>query len=420
MSSYLVNEIRYSSRIAVQPCSEVAEVGGDGRLEWLDVSRTPTTGERQPAQRRGPVPAARRRAALRLAARRAWPATSAASCSPAATCPRTAGSTACRRENLATTVPGIFAAGDIRVRLDEAGRRGERRGRLGGAARARLSRTGPRVTGAGRAELNTGALRGWVRQAGPQRALFLHGGPGLGYEYLDGLLAELDGWSVASFQQRGIPPSTLDGPFDIATAVGDITTVLDELGWRSDTYLLGHSWGGYLALHAARSLANRLAGVLAVDPIGVVGDGGTQEFEEELLRRTPPRDRARVEEIGDTDDEELADEALRLLWPSYFADGGSAPPYVSFPISQHAYLRLTRQEAELRPALEAALTSLTVPLGIVMGAASPIPQSAGADIVERVQEHGWRSSPTPATSSGSRRPARYDERSTGSREAQLR
>ena len=33
-------------------------------------------------------------------------------------------------ENLATTVPGIFAAGDIRAGLDEAGRLGERRGRL--------------------------------------------------------------------------------------------------------------------------------------------------------------------------------------------------------------------------------------------------------------------------------------------------
>ncbi len=272
------------------------------------------------------------------------------------------------------------------------------------------------MTGAGRAELNTGALRGWVRQAGPQRALFLHGGPGLGYEYLDGLLAELDGWSVASFQQRGIPPSTLDGPFDIATAVGDIATVLDELGWRSDTYLLGHSWGGYLALHAARSLANRLAGVLAVDPIGVVGDGGTQEFEDELLRRTPPRDRARVEEIGDTDDEELADEALRLLWPSYFADGESAPPYVSFPMSQHAYLRLTQQEAELRPALEAALPSLTVPLGIVMGAASPIPQSAGADIVERVPGAWLEVVPDAGHFVWIEAPGAVRRRSTGSRE----
>jgi pimeloyl-ACP methyl ester carboxylesterase len=240
------------------------------------------------------------------------------------------------------------------------------------------------VTGAPLVELHTGSLGGWVRPGGTQRALLLHGGPAIGFEYLDDVLTELDGWTVASFQQRGLPPSTPEGPFDMATAVTDIAAVLDELGWNDGTYLIGHSWGGHLALHAARSLAARLAGVLAVDPIGVIGDGGNQEFEDELLRRTPPSDRARVEEIGDTDDDELADEALRLLWPSYFADPESAPPYKSLPMSQAAFFGLLRDTDELRPELEAALPALTVPLGIVMGAGSPIPRSAGAEVVDRV------------------------------------
>ena len=42
------------------------------------------------------------------------PSTTTASCSPAATSPRTTGPTASRPPNLATTVPGIFAVGDIR------------------------------------------------------------------------------------------------------------------------------------------------------------------------------------------------------------------------------------------------------------------------------------------------------------------
>lgn len=240
------------------------------------------------------------------------------------------------------------------------------------------------MSGSARVVLDTGRLRGWVRPAGHRRVLLLHGGPGIGYGYLDDLLPELDGWTVATFQQRGLPPSTLEGPFDVATAVADVTAVLDELGWTEGTYVLGHSWGGHLALHAARRLSGRLAGVLAVDPIGVVGDGGGEAFEAELLRRLPPEHRARVEEIGDTEDDQLADEALRLLWPAYFSSSAAAPPFVSLPMSQAAFLGLLRDQDEQRPVLAEALPSITVPLGIVMGASSPMPISAGSDIVERV------------------------------------
>jgi thioredoxin reductase (NADPH) len=42
MSSYLIGEISYNDRIQVQPCSQVVDGGGDGRLEWLDVRDTTT------------------------------------------------------------------------------------------------------------------------------------------------------------------------------------------------------------------------------------------------------------------------------------------------------------------------------------------------------------------------------------------
>jgi thioredoxin reductase (NADPH) len=37
MSSYLIGEIAYNPRIVVQPSAEIADGGGDGRLEWVDV-----------------------------------------------------------------------------------------------------------------------------------------------------------------------------------------------------------------------------------------------------------------------------------------------------------------------------------------------------------------------------------------------
>ena len=44
MSAYLVNEIDYNPRITVKACSEIADGGGEGRLQWLDV-RSSETGE---------------------------------------------------------------------------------------------------------------------------------------------------------------------------------------------------------------------------------------------------------------------------------------------------------------------------------------------------------------------------------------
>jgi len=44
MSDYLIREIDYNPRITVQPGTEVVDGGGDGRLDWIDV-HTITTGE---------------------------------------------------------------------------------------------------------------------------------------------------------------------------------------------------------------------------------------------------------------------------------------------------------------------------------------------------------------------------------------
>src|ERR1700748_2924397 len=101
-----------------------------------------------------------------------------------------------------------------------------------------------------------GALDGWVAGDGPP-VLLLHGGPGLSYEYLDSLADELgEGFRVAAFQQRGLEPSTLAGPFTISQAIDDVVRVLDGLGW-AQAVLVGHSWGGHLVLRTAAAPSDR-------------------------------------------------------------------------------------------------------------------------------------------------------------------
>jgi len=86
------------------------------------------------------------------------------------------------------------------------------------------------------------------RGAGPA-AIFLHGGPGVGAESIIGLVEELDGLVNGVLpQQRGLFPSTLEGPRDVETHVADEIALLDHLGWER-AWLIGHSWGGHLLFH---------------------------------------------------------------------------------------------------------------------------------------------------------------------------
>ena len=231
-------------------------------------------------------------------------------------------------------------------------------------------------------------LAGWTRGSGVP-VLLLHGGPGLDYDYLDGLAQELgDGFLVAGYQQRGLSPSSEAGPFAVADHVADVARVLDELGWER-AVILGHSWGGHLALHVAAAVPDRVTAVLAVDPLGGVGDGGSAEFEAELFRRTPA-DVSRLAQ--EADERALAGEGsasdsiegLRLLWPAYFAIWEDAPPFPPMRISVACYAETyASMQAEL-PRLEASLSSIRVPVGFVAGELSPMPVSASADTAARI------------------------------------
>ena len=227
------------------------------------------------------------------------------------------------------------------------------------------------------------------RRAGSGPPVLLHRGPGLGFEYLRDLAEELAqendvGW----YQQRGQEPSAVGVPYTVAADVEDARRVLDALGWEQ-AYVVGHSWGGHLALHVAEAMPERLLGVLAVDPLGSVGDGRWPEFDEEMFRRIPEEVRERARELDELSmagkaDDELALEGMRLVWPAYFADPEKAPPMPELRIaSARSAEMLPSIQAEL-PALEAGLSSIRVPVGFVHGSRSPMPLTASTDAAERI------------------------------------
>jgi pimeloyl-ACP methyl ester carboxylesterase len=234
----------------------------------------------------------------------------------------------------------------------------------------------------------SGELSGWLTGEGP-RVLAIHGGPGMNYDYLDEAVAELAArYQVATFQQRGLAPSTEQGEFTVAEAVADIVAVLDGLGWQT-AYLMGHSWGGHLVFHAAAAVPERLEGVLSVDPLGAVGDGGAEAFGAEMLARVPEADRGRAHQLDEkdtagesTEEEDL--EAFTLFWPSYFADREAAAPMPLVKFSQPASLGLWADLKARLPEVEASLPHIDVPFGVLVGELSPMPTSAGSESAARI------------------------------------
>jgi pimeloyl-ACP methyl ester carboxylesterase len=219
--------------------------------------------------------------------------------------------------------------------------------------------------------------------------LLLHGGPGMGFEYMRALADELaEENEVAWYQQRGLEPSSVDGPQTVQADVSDARRVLDALEWDK-AYVVGHSWGGHLALHIAEAMPERLLGALAVDPLGSVGDGRWPEFDDEMFRRTPDDVRERARELDELTtaggaSEEQALEGFRLVWPAYFAEPEEAPPMSGVRLASARSAEMYPSIIAELPALEAGLPRIRVPVGFVHGARSPMPLGASTDGAERI------------------------------------
>ena len=229
-----------------------------------------------------------------------------------------------------------------------------------------------------RAAVEGGSIVGLRSDDSGPPALLLHGGPSLS-DYLDSLAVELAGVvTTARYQQRGLAPSLEIGPLDVETHVADAVAVLDALGWER-AWLIGHSWGGHLAMHVAVAHPDRLLGLVVLDGLGAVGDGGTAALGPNLTAMLSDEARARVDELdakgdrGEASEEEHR-EQMQLVWPYYFADPSSAPPMPEFRFHPHGEVTWASITNHFeRRTLERGLPAFRRPVLIVHGERSPIP-----------------------------------------------
>jgi pimeloyl-ACP methyl ester carboxylesterase len=213
--------------------------------------------------------------------------------------------------------------------------------------------------------------------------LLVHGGPGLN-DYMGMLDGEVAGWQRIRYQQRGLEPSDPHGPFEVRQHVADLFSVLDETGFER-CVILGHSWGGHLALRAAIAAPHRVAALVLVDPMGSAGDGGLVAMGAELMARLSQQARDRVAELdarlsGPGGSPADFAEHMSLIWPSYFADAASAPP-----VPPDLALSAECNEATMASALQtvkdgsfaAQLAGVNIATVILLGDRSPIPLEKG-------------------------------------------
>ena len=222
-----------------------------------------------------------------------------------------------------------------------------------------------------------------VRSGSGRPLLVLHGGPAVN-DYSDWFAAELTGWDALRYTQRGVAPSATDGPFTIERHVADALAVLDQHGVAAAT-VLGHSWGGYLAMQLTARAPGRVSALVLAEPLGAVGDGGLAGFGAELAARATPEARARVaelDELSPTSKEQEATVALeyfRLDWPGYFAVPADAPPVPdTVRVRPEAFEGTSASIAEAveRGDLPGLLSGYTGPVEVVAGECSPLPRQA--------------------------------------------
>ena len=232
-----------------------------------------------------------------------------------------------------------------------------------------------------------GILGVWQGGSGPH-AIVLPGGPGASCNP-GGLTDELGELSWVMWQQRGFAPTETRELGTIERLVGDAVAVLDHFEW-DDALVVGHSFGGLLALHVAAAHPERVRGLLLISSLGGVGFGGWRELRQNLIEGLPTDSARRVAEIeervrvGTASPEEFA-ERRRLLLPAYYGPGAPSkqPPNASDQAGFEAGFVSATDHYKART-IEHALPRLSMPALFIHGAYDPLPIEYAAATAERM------------------------------------
>jgi len=257
------------------------------------------------------------------------------------------------------------------------------------SAAAVVSQDAPKPI-AGALPVAGGELHYEVRGDGPPIVL-LSGGPGFG-NYLQPVAETLaSGHRCILFDQRGTGDSQSEKPdtgsLTLANAIADLEALRVHLAldrWS----LLGHSWGGMLAMAYATQHADRLDSLVLVDT-----GGPTLEFVgpfgDTLAGRSTPEDVAALAKLDEPqaaakDPDLAAKERMRVRFPAYFYSREKAaaawPAFAKVPYSPTTFRALMADLQRQKFDLRAGLAQVRCRTLVVHGRQDPIPASVVYEI----------------------------------------
>ncbi|MDP7526037.1 MAG: proline iminopeptidase-family hydrolase [Candidatus Marinimicrobia bacterium] len=126
-----------------------------------------------------------------------------------------------------------------------------------------------------------GGHKVWTKKSGNNdkiKLLLLHGGPGATHEYfkiLDNYLPQsnIEYYYYDQFGSHNSDPSTNPSDWTIDRFVEEVESVRKSLGLNSSNfYLLGHSWGGLLAMEYALKYQKNLKGLIISNMMASIPD----------------------------------------------------------------------------------------------------------------------------------------------------
>jgi proline iminopeptidase len=181
----------------------------------------------------------------------------------------------------------------------------------------------------------------WTKRVGENpriKVLLLHGGPGMTHEYFEAFDSYFPAAGIEYFyyDQLGsrfsqpVPDDVLTSFLDIGHYVDEVEQVRQALGLdERNFFLLGHSWGGLLAIEYALAHPEHLKGLIVSNMMSSIPAYNAYAVKV-LEPQMPPATLAEIlalEKAGDYDNPRYEE----LLFPSYYTQHILRMPVAEWP-----------------------------------------------------------------------------------------
>lgn len=227
--------------------------------------------------------------------------------------------------------------------------------------------------------------------------IVLHGGPGMDHEYLLPQMRWLaTDHEVTFYDQRGSGRSwntaINEETMTMERFVDDLEALRERLRYERFT-LIGHSWGGMLAMQYAIAHPEHLSALVLMDSIPATSTG-YQAFLTESNQRTADL-KVELEQIQNSEafkkgDSPIVAKWYRLIFSKYVAKAEDAKKIAlaftpqaalnGFKIDDIFTNRYLLKEYDLR----ADLSTLNIPTLVIQGASDPIPAWTAQEIADAI------------------------------------